>query len=116
VTCDVVAVDDWTGVSSGGGQGREERWKFFTPAIAAMRTPLPITSLPMTAVCQGLARVPYPREEQGRRHVLDELLAGGIAALIAGRGRSPRSTVGRRRRARSPGRPGKERGPAEMST
>lgn len=36
-----------------------------------------------------LAQVPDPRRRRGRRHPLAGLLTVGIAAVIAGRGRSP---------------------------
>ena len=64
-----------------------------------------------------LAQVPDPRKRRGRRHALAGLLAVGIAAVIAGSRRSPRSGSG-------PPMPGPEalaalgaaRGPAEEST
>ena len=58
-----------------------------------------MTSSPMTAarsqyLLELLAQVPDPRKRRGRRHALAGLLAVGIAAVIAGRGRSPRSGSG----------------------
>jgi hypothetical protein len=41
-----------------------------------------------------LAQVPDPRKRRGRRHPLAGAFAFGIAAVIAGRGRSPRSGSG----------------------
>ncbi|HEX6451693.1 MAG TPA: transposase family protein [Trebonia sp.] len=49
-----------------------------------------------------LAQVPDPRKKRGRRHALAGLLAVGIAAVIAGRGRSPRSGSGPPAQARWP--------------
>jgi predicted transposase YbfD/YdcC len=90
VTCDVVAAEDSSGVSAGGGRARAERWKFFTLTIACHEGHRPpMTSSPMAAArCQHLldllAQVPDPRKKRGRRHPLAGLLAVGIAAVIAG--------------------------------
>jgi predicted transposase YbfD/YdcC len=90
VTCDVVTVDDVSGVSAGGGRAPAERWKFstLTNACHEGRRP-PMTSSPMLAArCQHLldllAQVPDPRDRRGRRHSLAGLLAVGIAAVTAG--------------------------------
>ena len=123
MTCDVVTAGDSSGVSSGGGRARAERWKFFTLAIACHEGHRPpMTSSPMAAArCQYLlhltAQVPDPRKRRGRRHPLAGLLATGIAAVIAG----SRSFAAIGQWAADAGPEalaalGAERGPAEEST
>jgi hypothetical protein len=51
-------------------------------------------------LAQYLALVPHPRDRRGVRHTLTLLLLAAIAAVLAGRGRSPRPASGWRMRRR----------------
>jgi len=105
------------------GGARAERWKFLhSPWPATRDSRPPMTSSPLPAarsqyLLDLLAQLPDPRKRRGPRHAMAGLLAGGIAAVIAG----SRSFAAIGQWAADagpdvPGALGAARGPAEEST